>query len=234
MTNIVEFKNINIKIWWKEILKDITFSIKKWELLGYLWANWSWKSTTLKVMSWLLKPSSWIYKFNWEEFSLNNLNDIWAIINHPRLYDNLNAYDNMRIFSNLEWKKKNKKDFDELLDLVWLYKDSREQKVWTYSTGMLNMLIIAISLLWDPKLLIYDEITSGLDIEAKERIRILLTDLKNKWYSIIFSSHELDQIQKVSDKIVIISDKRIKFEWTLKEMEKHWDDIEQSYLNLIK
>jgi ABC-2 type transport system ATP-binding protein len=234
MTNLVELNKINLNIWWKEILKDLSFSIQKWEIVWFLWQNWAWKSSTMKILSGLLKQKSWSYKFNWDEFSLENLTDIWAIINHPTLYENLNAYNNLKVFSNLEWVKMTKSDFDKLLDTVWLYEDSRKQKVWKYSTWMKQMLAIAVSLIWKPKLLVMDEITSWLDALAKKRARDLLIDLKNAWYSIIFSSHELDQIHKVSDRIVIIANKTIQFEWTLKEMEKYWDDIEQCYLNLIK
>jgi len=234
MKNLVELKNISLKISWKEILKDISFSIGKSQIVWFLGQNGSGKSSSMKIISWLLKQNGWSYKFNWKEFSLENLTDIWAIINHPTLYENLNAYDNLKVFSNIEWVKMSKDDFDKLLNTVWLYEDSRKEKVWKYSTWMKQMLAIAISLIWKPKLLVMDEITSWLDALAKKRARDLLIDLKNQWYSIIFSSHELDQIHKVSDRIVIIANKTIQFEWTLKEMEKHWDDIEQSYLNLIK
>lgn len=234
MSNIIELKNVNFSYWKHEVLKDVNLTIKNWEILWFLWANGSWKSTSMKLMSWLLKLKEWSYKFQWEDFSLEKLNEIWAIINHPHLYWDLNAYDNVKVFANLSNVKFKKVEIDELLDLVGLYKDSRKKKIKTYSTWMKNTLAIAIALIWKPKLLILDEITSGLDVEAKDRIRSLLTDLKNKWYSIIFSSHELDQIQKVSDRIAIISNKNIKFEWTLEEMLKHWNDVEESYINLTK
>lgn len=233
MTNIIELKNISIKLWKKQVLNNLNLNIKKWEILWFLGQNWSGKSTLLKILSWTIKRDSWIYKFDWEDFTLENLNEIWALIDHPITFENNTAYENLKIFSLLSNQKNDIKRFDEILDLVWLDKDFRKQKASKYSLWMRQKLAIWLMLIWDPKFIIADEVVNGLDISWLNEIRKIFKNLQEKWITIIVSSHILQEIEKVCDRVAILSGWNIKFEWTLDDLRKYWTNIEESYLSFI-
>ena len=234
MTNIIELKNISIKLWKKQVLNNLNLNIKKWEILWFLWQNWEGKSTLLKILSGTIRRDSWIYKFNWTDFTLDNLDEIWALIDHPIIYENNTAYENLKIFSLLVNQKNDIKRFDEILDLVWLDKDFRNQKVSKYSLWMKQRISIALTLIWNPKFIIFDEVVNWLDITWLNEIRKIFKNLQEKWITIIVSSHILWEIEKVCDRVAILSSWYIKFEWTLEELWKYWINIEESYLNFIK
>lgn len=231
MTNIVKLEWISIKLWKKQVLNNL--NIKKWEILWFLGQNWAWKSTLLKILSWTIRRDSWSYKFNWKDFTLNDLDEIWALIDHPIVYENNTAYENLKIFSLLSNKKHDNKKFNEVLNLVGLDKDFRNQKVSKYSLWMRQRLAIAISLIWEPKFLIADEVVNWLDITWLNEVREIFKSLQKKWITIILSSHILWEIEKICDRVAILSEWYIKFEWTLAELSTYWENIEQSYLNFI-
>jgi len=129
MKKVIEIKNLKRKLWSKQVLNWVNMNIEEWSIYGLLWPNWAWKTTILKVISSLINKDSWEYNFYGESFSKDKLEDIWVIIDHPILYENNTWYYNMKIFALLSWKKTSRKDFDKILDIVWLDKDSRNLKV---------------------------------------------------------------------------------------------------------
>lgn len=231
---IIEIKNLDRKFWNKKVLDSASMNVEEGSIYWLLWPNWVWKTTILKVISWIIKKDSWNIKLFWEEFTLKHLEDIWVLIDHPILYENLSAYDNMKTHSLLSWISPNKKIFNEILDLLWLEEEARKRKVKGYSLGMKQRLAIWIALVWNPKILILDEPLNWIDIEWVIEFREVLKKLQKKWITIIISSHILSEIEKTCTHIGIFNKWKMKFEGTKKELLELWWDVEENYLNFIK
>lgn len=230
--NILKITKLTKKLWKNKVLDWVDMNIEIWSIYWLLWPNGAWKTTILKVISWIIKKDNWDIIFNKNKFTLESLNDIGVLIDHPILYENNSWIDNLKIHALLS--NKNYKKFDEILDLVWLKKEARKNKVKTYSLWMKQRLAIAIALVWEPKLLILDEPLNWIDIEWVIEFRDILKNLQSKWITIIISSHILNEIQKTCSHIWIFNKWKMKFEWTMEELLKLWNDVEQSYLNFIK
>lgn len=233
MKNIIEIKNLKRKLWTKQVLDWVNMIIENGSIYGLLWPNGAGKTTILKCICSLINKDSWEYKFNWENFNKKHLENIGVLIDHPILYENNTAYDNMKIFTLLSWSKIDYKEFEKILKLVWLLNDSWNLKVKTYSLGMKQRLAIAIALVWNPKLLILDEPLNWIDIEWVREFRDILKNLQAQWITIILSSHILSEIEKTCTHIWIFNKGQMKFEGTKKELLKLWEDVEESYINFI-
>lgn len=233
MKKAIEIINLKRKLWKKDVLNWVNMNIEEWAIYGLLWPNWAWKTTILKVISGLINKDFWDYKFYWESFERKHLENIWVLIDHPILYENNNWYDNMKIFALLSNEKIDYKKFDEILDIVWLAKDSRKIQVKKYSLGMKQRLAIWVALVQNPKFLILDEPLNWIDIEWVREFRDILKNLQAKWITIILSSHILSEIEKTCTHIWIFNKWQMKFEGTKEELMKLWENIEDTYINLI-
>lgn len=229
----IEIKNLKRKLWTKQVLNWVNMNIEEWSIYWLLWPNWAWKTTILKVISGLINKESGEYNFYGESFNRKHLENLGVLIDHPILYENNSWYDNMKIFALLSNQKVDFKKFDEVLDLVWLSKDSRKLEVKKYSLGMKGRLSIWVALIQNPKFLILDEPLNGVDIEWVREFRDILKNLQNKWITIILSSHILSEIEKTCTHIGIFNKWEMKFEWTKESLMKLWDNIEDTYINFI-
>jgi len=190
----------------------------------------SWKSTTLKIISSLIKKSSWDILFDWKKLNINSLNDI-SVLLEPNLYLNNTWFENLEIHRLLN-NHISKNKIKELLELVWLDNNAAKKLVKNYSLWMKQRLWIAICLMKNPKLLILDEPTNWLDINWIRELRELIIKLKNLWTTIVISSHNLPEIQKACTHVGVIYSWVMKFEWTLENYMSHWDDIENIFIKL--
>lgn len=211
MENVLEVKNISKKIGKKMIIQNINFEIKKGEVFGIVGPNGAGKSTLIKTMLGLYKPTEGTTIINGydviKDFE-NALQEVGAIIENPEAYDYLTAKKNMEIFSRM-YGKVDKQKIDELLKLVKL-EDRKNHRVRTFSLGMKQRLGIAISLIPNPKLLILDEPTNGLDPIGIKELRDLIKNVsKEKGTAVLISSHILSEIELICDRIAIIDNGEI-------------------------
>lgn len=211
MENVLEVKNISKKIGKKMIIQNINFEIKKGEVFGIVGPNGAGKSTLIKTMLGLYKPTEGTTIINGydviKDFE-NALQEVGAIIENPEAYDYLTAKKNMEIFSRM-YGRVDKQQIDELLKLVKL-EDRKNHRVRTFSLGMKQRLGIAISLIPNPKLLILDEPTNGLDPIGIKELRDLIKNVsKEKGTAVLISSHILSEIELICDRIAIIDNGEI-------------------------
>lgn len=210
MTTIVRQKILNVqglnKSYGKlHVLKDISFHIEEGEIVGFVGPNGSGKSTTMKCIMNLTIPDSGeisIYGYDIKKNLKQALTHVSAQIEYPGLYLSLSGLDNLKYFALLRNIPKGK--IDEVIDFIGI-EDSIKRMVSTYSMGMKQRLALGIALLSDPKLLILDEPTNGLDPNAVFELRELLLSLKKKGISILFSSHQLSEVEKIADRILFIN-----------------------------
>ncbi|MGL5592708.1 MAG: ABC transporter ATP-binding protein [Cetobacterium sp.] len=196
-----------------EALKDISFSIKKGEILGILGPNGAGKSTIIKIMSTLLKEDSGRVKFFLNKESKENIirKKINLISGSERgLYWRLTGKENLEYFAELygiTGRYKYEK-IDQLLDLVEL-KGRENEKVEKYSKGMKQRLQIARGLINSPEILFLDEPTLGLDILGAKKLRKLIKNLSLNGNTIIFTTHYMNEAEEICDRILFMNHGKI-------------------------
>ncbi|MCX8058221.1 MAG: ABC transporter ATP-binding protein [Spirochaetes bacterium] len=186
-------------------LDKISINIKKGDIVGYLGPNGSGKTTTIKILAGLLTKykGEIIYKGERKK-NIGCLPEVRFIFDNQNFYENLTAYENLEIISRYNGIYNKKKIIDSL-EKVGLSKwvNSTVKK---FSRGMRQRLAIAMAEMSIPELLILDEPTNGLDIEGIMELEKYFKDLnKNYGTTIILSSHYLEQIERLSDHIIIIN-----------------------------
>lgn len=185
----------------------LSFAIGKGQVYGFLGQNGAGKSTTIRMLLGLIHPTAGEILINGDPFERNRkkaLQQIGAIVERPDLYGYLSAWDNLKIFAKLSYKKIPVTRLQEVVEVVGL-QGREHDKVKTYSQGMKQRLGIAVALVHDPELLMLDEPTNGLDpqgiAEMRELIRTLGTHMGK---TILISSHLLYEIEQVATNMLII------------------------------
>nr|WP_028778010.1 ABC transporter ATP-binding protein [Shimazuella kribbensis] len=214
----------------KVVVHDLNMNIKAGDIYGFLGQNGAGKTTTLRMLMGLIRPSSGEIELFGTGLNGNKnkaLERIGAIIEYPGFYLNLSAVDNLGIHRRLMGMG-NKECMDEVLTTVGLH-DAKHQKVKNYSLGMKQRLGIARALLHRPELLILDEPTNGLDPGGIKEIRQLFLDLaKQRGITIIISSHLLNEIEQVANRVGIIHQGKLLEEIdheTLQKRTRHYLEI---------
>lgn len=208
-------------------VSHLYMNIKKGDIYGFIGKNGAGKSTTLKMITGLIFPTSGEIKLFGEKRNSFTSRRIGSLIETAGLYPNLSAYDNMELKA-IAMGINNKNKITELLNLVRL--DPKSKKVVKkFSLGMKQRLGIALALLGNPDLLILDEPINGLDPEGIREVREVIQYLNDtKKMTIIISSHILGELSKIATKYGIIRDGHMVEEITAKELDKRC----RNYLSL--
>ncbi|MBP9099023.1 MAG: ABC transporter ATP-binding protein [Ferruginibacter sp.] len=208
MSVIVEVNNLSKNFNQIKAVNDLSFSVHQGDIYGFLGQNGAGKSTTIRMMLTLIKPGSGEIKIFGKELLANRheiLQQTGAIIERPDMYKYLSAYDNLSIFAKLSGLKVTRKLIMDRLQQVGLA-DRSKSKVRTFSQGMKQRLGIAIALVHDPKLIILDEPTNGLDPQGIADMRNLILSLSREMgKTVIVSSHLLSEIELIANRMIIIN-----------------------------
>lgn len=205
----------------------LSLNIEKNSIYGLLGPNGAGKSTTLKMITGILKPTSGTIEFDGKPWTREALNQIGALIETPPLYDNLTAYENLKVRTTLLGCSDAR--IQEVLQTVQLT-DTGKKRAGQFSLGMKQRLGIAIALLNNPKLLILDEPTNGLDPLGIEQLRELIRSFPAKGITVILSSHILSEVQQIADHIGIIVGGVLGYSGPIEPGE----DLEKLFMQVIK
>ena len=208
---VVELKKVSKVIKGKKIINDLSFTIEEGEVFGFLGPNGAGKTTTIRMMVGLMGITSGdilICGKSVEKEFEEAIRNIGGIVENPELYKFLTGYQNLMQYARMV-KGVSKQKIEEVVEFVGL-KDRIHDKVKTYSLGMRQRLGLAQSLLHDPKVMILDEPTNGLDPAGIREIRDHLKKLtKEKGMSVIVSSHLLSEMEMMCDRIAIIQNGKL-------------------------
>ncbi|WP_062048324.1 ABC transporter ATP-binding protein [Bacillus sp. JCM 19034] len=206
MNEVISLKNVHKTIKGKTIINNLSFSINEGEVFGLLGPNGAGKTTTIRMIVGLIgmtKGDIVICNKSIKNDFEAAIQHVGAIVENPEMYKHLSGYENLKQYARMH-KGINKTKIDQMVQLVGLTERIHE-KVKTYSLGMRQRLGLAQCLLHDPKLLILDEPTNGLDPAGIREIRDHLQFLtKEKGMSVIVSSHLLSEMEMMCDRIAII------------------------------
>src|SRR6185436_1083506 len=198
----------------------LSLQVQPGDVFGFLGQNGAGKSTTIRMLLGLVKPSSGQVSLLGHEVPQQReqaLRKVGAIVDAPAFYDNLTGLENLRIFSGLTGHVAPHR-YREVLR--WVNLSGRENdKVRVYSHGMRQRLGLAQALLPRPELLILDEPTDGLDPQGIREIRQLLLDLAHQHGLTIFlSSHLLHEVERICNRIAIIEEGRLLYQGTVRSL----------------
>ena len=205
----------------------VSLNIRRNSIYGLLGPNGAGKSTTLKMITGILKPTSGSIEFDGHPWQRSDLTQIGALIEMPPLYENLTAYENLKVRTTMLGVPDNR--IDEVLHIVRLT-DTGKKRAGQFSLGMKQRLGIAIALLNNPQLLILDEPTNGLDPVGIEELRELIRSFPEKGITVILSSHILSEVQQIADHVGIIANGVLGYENELLTGE----NLEQLFMDVVK
>jgi len=225
MNDAIRLEGIHKQLGRREILKDVSFTVKQGDIFGYLGPNGAGKTTTIRVLLGLLEVTSG------KAFILGQSADTEAIrkkmgfvLESDGLYDNMTAYDNVAYYARLYKSRQTRITIDRVLELANL-SDRARDKVGTFSKGMRQRLALARAMVHNPEILILDEPTAGIDPSGQIEVRQIIFDMAHREGKTIFlSSHNLDEVQRVCNRIALIHRGKIRLygerDELLREMSK--------------
>ena len=185
---------------------DVSLKIMSGEVYGLIGPNGSGKSTTMKALLGLLAPTSGsCHVFGKNSLKTDSRQEIGFLPENPYFYKHLSGEETLKFYARLCGLrgKDLKNRIDEMLEMVSL-QDARKRRIGAYSKGMLQRIGLAQALIHDPRLVILDEPTAGVDPVGSREIRDLIVSLKDRGVTVFLCSHLLEQVQEVCDHVGII------------------------------
>lgn len=217
MSSVIELKDVS-KSYPHFALKNITFSVPKGCIVGLIGENGAGKSTTLKTILNVCAADKGTVKFYGKDISSLSLSDkenIGVVFDDSVFFENLTAFKLEKIFSNIYMKW----DRNYYLELLTRFNIPTEKKVGEYSKGMKTKLSLICALSHHPKLLVIDESLSALDpVMRDEMFHLLLDFVSDDENAVLFSSHIVEDLQKIADYIVFINQGEVVFEKSKDEL----------------
>ena len=205
----IEAENLSIIRGKKEVVKNLSFSVKQGEVFGLLGGNGAGKSTTLLAFLGFLKSIQGEAKINGVDVAADPRAARQTIAYLPEsanLYPHLSALENINYFLSLAKAKKTAVDIDAALDQVSLAKEDRVRRLSSYSKGMRQKVAIAVAILRHAPILFLDEPTSGLDPVAIDEFNQLITELAKNGTTVLMVTHDVYGACQVADRIGLLND----------------------------
>ena len=188
-------------------VRDLDLRVEAGEVYGLLGPNGSGKSTTLKIILGLVSPTRGRTEiFGRDSSRVDSREAVGFLPENPYFYKYLSGEETLGFFGKLGGLNgaRLRQRIDELLELVGLT-NARKRRLGTYSKGMLQRIGLAQALIHEPKLVVLDEPTAGVDPAGSRDIRDLIVDLKKRGITVLLSSHLLAQVQEICDRIGILA-----------------------------
>ena len=233
---------INLRKNFKKItaVNNISFTVNKGEILGLLGENGAGKTTTLRLLATMLKATGGTARIN--GFDINNepekvRGQIGILFGgEVGLYDRLTAKENIQYFAELNgMAKEEARRSIEYLTKSLEMEEYIDRRVGKFSRGMKQKVAIARSVVHEPSVMLFDEPTAGLDVSASRIVQDFILKCKEQKKAIIFSSHSMQEVGKLCDRIVIIHKGIVIEQGTIEELKEkyHINDMEEIFMRLV-
>jgi ABC-type multidrug transport system ATPase subunit len=233
LSNVVTTQNLTKHYGHIRAVDNLNLEIPERSVFGILGPNGSGKTTTLGMLLDVINPTSGSYSWFGNQSNDENRKKIGSILETPSFYPYLSAIDNLKIIAEI--KSAGYEAIDEVLTLVGLY-ERRHSTFRTFSLGMKQRLALASALLCDPRVMILDEPTNGLDPRGIAEIRELIRTIASKGKTIILASHLLDEVQKVCSHFAVLNKGKLLYSGLVNDVsgdeqriELSADDVNQLY-----
>ena len=234
--NIITIDNVCKNYKSKKALDNVSLSIKQGELFGLLGVNGAGKTTLIKILCGLTRKTSGTITIN--NFNLDKeIDKIKEIIDispqETSVANNLTVKENLEFFANI-YNNNNVKTINEIVDIFNL-NEVLNQRAKTLSGGYKRRLSIAIALISKPKILFLDEPTLGLDVFARRELWNIIKKLQ-KNITIILTSHYLEEIENLCDRVAILSNGKLLKTGTIEEIKQitNTQNFEDAFIKLVE
>ena len=215
MNNILEIHSLSKSYRSIKAINKLSLSIEKGQAYGLLGPNGSGKTTTLSILTGILKQDSGSFLWFGENPTAKQRIKIGSLIETPHFYPYLNLERNMKILCEI--KKQDYADIERALKETKLY-DRRKSKFRTLSLGMKQRLGIAAALLGDPEVLVLDEPTNGLDPEGIAEVRETVLEQVDRGKTLIIASHILSEVERICSHLAILKQGELLTSGSVKEL----------------
>ena len=228
MMNILEVNGLKKKYTTNYVVNGISFEVNKGEILGFLGPNGAGKSTTINILSTALRATEGKIKFMGKYISENKSeykSSLGIVPQSLAIFENIPAIENVKYFASFYGIKGEelKRKSEEALDMVGLL-DRAKDLPKTYSGGMKRRLNIACALAHGPKLLILDEPTVGIDPQSRNHILESIKTLRKRGATIIYTTHYMEEVEAICDRVLIMDRGLVIAEGTLKELKESMEE----------
>lgn len=211
----------------QKVNDNISISVTENSVYGLLGPNGAGKSTLLKILTGMITPTSGEIYFNGKPWDRNDLLSIGSLIESPPIYENLTAHENLKVRTLIYGLPDSR--IDEVLKIVDLT-NTGKKRAGHFSMGMKQRLGIAMALLNNPKLLILDEPTNGLDPIGIGELRELIRSFPKRGITVILSSHILSEVEQIADHIGIIANGKLMYQDNIDTS----NDLEALFMDVVR
>ncbi len=220
MDDVITLEHVSKSIGRREILKDVTLIVKRGDIFGYLGPNGAGKTTSIRIILGLFAPTSGKVSVLGRDIQDSQVRQkIGFVLEADGLYDNLSAKDNLTYYARIYDVPQPLDRIEKAIGLVGLA-DRVNDKVGNYSKGMRQRLALARAILHDPEVLVLDEPTAGVDPSGQIEIRqIMLNMVQKEGKTILLSSHNLDEVQRICNRIALIHKGEIRLTGELEKLQ---------------
>jgi ABC-2 type transport system ATP-binding protein len=221
MNDIITLEYVNKELGKRQILKDVNMTVKQGDIFGYLGPNGAGKTTTIRIILGLLAATSGKVTLLGQDVRIDNVRrKIGFVLEADGLYDNLTAAENLLYYARLYDIPQPAQKVITVLKQVGLAERARD-KVGAYSKGMRQRLALARAIAPDPEVLVLDEPTAGVDPTGQIEIRQLMLDMiHHGGKTILLSSHNLDEVQRICNRIALIHQGQIRLYGELEQFKR--------------
>jgi len=237
---MISVKNLTKYYGEKAAVKDLSFEVKEGEIYGLLGPNGSGKTTTMRILSGIIEPSSGraeVQGLNVKEHPVEVKKKVGFIPENPKTFESLTTIELFNLIGSIRGieEKKLRKKLNRLVKAFEL-EEYMNQYVGSLSFGTKQKVSIISAILHDPEVIIMDEAMNGLDPKMAKIFREILFNLKNKGKSMIFSTHVLPLAEMVCDRVGMIAGGQLITEGTVEDLKEksHEKDLEDVFLKLTK
>jgi ABC-2 type transport system ATP-binding protein len=230
---MLSIKNLRKKYGKEEVVKSISFDVKEAEIAVLLGPNGAGKSTTIKSIAGLLRYDGKIQICGKDNKSLEAKRCFGYVPEVPSMFDLLTVYEHIEYIAAAYGIKEYKEKAEELLERFDLT-DKRDKLGKELSKGMMQKVSICCALIIEPKVILFDEPLVGLDPKAIKEVKKAFKELKEKGCSVLISTHIIDSVDELWDRVLIMKNGKIILSGTRQELLEREESLEQIFFNVTE